>query len=157
MKTFKNGDRVVHSVHGDARVLDYDEARKLVEIVPDGYGGHSYHVHPVSLTLVVPLTEPKFKNGDRVSHPLHRDGTVEDYSEHSGLYIVNINGNRIYYALEHQITLAKPEPKFNLTVTDTDGWNSTVGPHSKSEIDALLTGGFNWGTVDSITINRVKG
>lgn len=54
---FKNGDRVQHNLHGYAGVLRYDEARKLVEIVPDGYGGSTTHVHPSSLT---PLPEPTY-------------------------------------------------------------------------------------------------
>lgn len=152
---FRNGDRVTHPLHGSAGVLQYDAARKLVEIVPNAYGGNSTHVHPSSLTLET--QGGKFKIGDRVSHPIHRNGTVEEISVYSGLHTVNIGGGRVYMALEHQIELAKPEPKFNLTVTDTEGWSSTVGPHGKPQIDALLADGFNWDTVESITVTRQKG
>lgn len=56
--SFKNGDRVQHFLHGTATVLAYDASRKLVEIVPDGYGGHSASVHPTSLSPI--RTAPKF-------------------------------------------------------------------------------------------------
>lgn len=104
MKTFNEGDRVRHPLHGFARVLGYDETNKLVEIVPGGYGEHSVKVHPVSLMLV-----------------------------------------------------PEPELMFTLAVTDTDGWRATAGPYPKDQIDALLTGGFDWSTVQTVTINRAKG
>lgn len=152
---FKNGDRVIHSLHGPATVTGVAVAQKLVEIVPNG-GGTSFYVHPTSLTLA--SEGAKFKIGDRVSHPLHRDGTVDHYSEHSGLYTVDIGGGRAYFALEHQITAAKPEPKFMVRVMFTDGAGlNSYDPMVQQHAEAYLTQLPDWDNVESITITRAKG
>lgn len=155
MKTFKEGDRVHHSFHGSATVKAVSTSKTLVEIIPD-VSGSAWMVHPISLTHE-PKAVPKFKTGDRVSHPLHRDGTVEEYDEYSGLYTVGLGGYRCYRALEHQIKLAVPAPKFNVQVlyTDSDGTNS--GVMSRQRTESYLTNLPHWDTVESITITRVKG
>lgn len=152
MNTFKNGDRVQHSVHGFAGVLQYDEARKLVEIVPDGYGGNSCHVHPESLTLV--RREPKFKIGDRVSHPLHRDGTVESISQHNGLHTVDIGGGRIYYALEDQIEHAVPPVTYHICIEEITGAAHVPGNLTAKEVANYIADNVDWRVVVEIKITK---
>jgi hypothetical protein len=158
---FKNGDRVLHTVHGTATVTAYDAARKLVEIEPIGYGGSTVYVHPVSLTLVTEsgtLVPRKYNDGDRVAHVLHRDGTVAGYSEHSGLYTVELPGNRCYYALEDQLSEPQPDPKFTLQVIMTDGSGvNTDRPLYQQEIETYLTNFPSWDNVETITVTRAKG
>lgn len=152
MKTFKEGDRVNHPRYGAGTVTDpypgtgwptvqFDNGDKLMT--------------DDSLLSPVPQA-PKFKIGDRVSHPIHRDGTVEDIQT-NGLYVVNVGGGRVYMALGHQIKPAKPEPKFELTVIDNSGVGYSVGPNSRKQIELHLTEGVQWDTVESITITRQKG
>lgn len=101
MKTFKEGDRVRHTLHGEATVRHYDERLKLVEIVPDG--GKGWAVHPTSLTLV---TE---------------------------------------------------EPKFMVRTMFTNGVEVNAGSKNREQVNTYLTNLSDWDTVESITVNRLRG
>lgn len=152
---FKVGDRVIHAQHGAATVVGVEYEYNLINIRPAGHR-KTAQVHPISLTLAP--DGGKFKIGDRVSHPLHRDGTVEEYSEHSGLYTVGIGANRVYFALEHQLQAPTPEPKFNVQVMFTDGGGlNSYAPMSQQHTEAYLTQLPDWDKVESITIKRVGG
>lgn len=152
---FKYGDRVRHNLYGTATVSG-SELANLVLIIPDS-GANPVQVHPVSLT---PLPKPsKFKVGDRVSHPLHRDGVIEDIDGFNGLHTVNVGGNSAYYALEHQITPAVPEPRFRVLYTYTHGnvAKSSGIPMSRKETETYLQNYPDWSNIESITITRAKG
>ena len=153
MNTFQQGDRVQHSVHGYAEVRCVSTGKKLVEIAPFGYGGSTVFVHPVTLTLVPTLTG-KFKIGDRVSHPLHRDGTVESISQHNGLHTVALPGNRIYYALEHQITHAVPPATYHICIEEITG--AAHVPHSLTakEVAEYIANEVDWRVVQEIKITK---
>lgn len=154
---FKNGDRVLHTVHGTATVTVYDAARKLVEIEPIGYGGSTVYVHPVSLTLVTEsgtLVPRKYNDGDRVSHVLHADGTVAGYSEHSGLYLIHIAGNRAYYALEHQITPAVPEPTYHICISEITGAAHVPGNLTAKQVANYIADNVDWRVVQEIKITK---
>lgn len=146
---FKKGDRVVHQLHGTATVAGV--ASKLVEIVPTGYGTPVY-VHPISLTLA--SEGAKFKIGDRVSHPLHRDGTVENYSEHSGLYTVDVGRARAYYTLGDEITHAVPEPTYHICIEEITGAAHVPRKLTAKEVAEYIADNVNWRVVQEIKITK---
>ena len=153
MKTFKEGDRVHHAQHGSAVVISVDEDRKLVGIKPDNYPSNRYkHVHPISLTHEVPSA--KFKVGDRVSHPLHRDGTVEEFLAPTGHYVVNVGGSRVYYALEHQIEHAVPEPTYHICIEEITGAAHVPGNLTAKEVASYIEHEVNWRVVQEIKITK---
>jgi hypothetical protein len=157
MNTFKNGDRVQHTVHGFARVVCVSIGKKLVEIAPDGYGESTVFVHPVSLTPVPKtgtLVPRKFEDGDRVSHPLHRDGTVAGYSEHSGLYLIHLPGNRAYYALGHQIEHAVPEPTYHICIEEITGAAHVPGSLTAKQVANYIEDKIDWRVVNEIKITK---
>lgn len=154
MNTFKNGDRVQHSVHGFARVVLVSTGKKLVEIAPDGYGGSTVFVHPVSLTPVEEPATGKFKIGDRVSHPLHRDGTVESISMHNGLHTVYLGGNRVYYALEHQIEHAVPPATYHICIEEITGAAHVPQSLTADEVAQYIADEVDWRVVQEIKITK---
>lgn len=101
----------------------------------------------------------EFKVGDRVSHPLHRDGTIEEveslYPE-GRLYLISLGGNRVYRALGHQIKHVAPEPKFEARIGFTTGGIMFSGPMQKASIEEYLTQLPDWDTLESLTISRIK-
>lgn len=155
MKTFKEGDRVNHPKHGAGTVVNsygrwttvqYDDGHKLY----------------TDIDLLSPVPEPtpkpsKFKIGDRVSHKHHRDGTVDEIHD-NGVHTVHLGGDRVYMALEHQISHAVTEPKFTVQVmfTNGEGINSEI-PMYQPTAQTYLTDISNWDNVESITITRAKG
>ena len=155
----KNGDIVRHPLHGFAKVLSYDPSANLVEIMPEGHGGLSSYVHPVSLMLAQPRTpepkpEPKFKIGDRVSHPLHRDGTVDEIDEFSGFITVNLGGNRAYRAFPNQITLAVPEPTYHICIEEITGAAHVPGSLTAKEVANYIADKVDWRVAKEITITK---
>lgn len=153
MKTFKEGDRVSHPNHGEGTVVDPYAGTGWVTVQFDK--GDKLMTADFLLTPVPEASPSPFKIGDRVSHRLHGDGTVEDYSEYTGLYTVGIGANRVYFALEHQLRVPTPEPKFDVRVMFTDGGGLNSGPLFQQHAEAYLTQLPDWDTVESITINRV--
>jgi hypothetical protein len=152
MKTFNEGDRVSHLTYGEGTVSDpYNGTGWLTVQFDNG------DKMMTDVRLLTPAPTAKFKVGDRVSHKLHPDGTVEDMSMVSGLLLINIGGNRAYRALPHQIARTKPEPKFTVTVTYPEGGKCETVPFARKQVEAVLTELSDWDTVESITINRVKG
>lgn len=150
---FKIGDRVHHAQHGSATVLYVEDHLNLVTIHPDFYrDGSTASVHPISLTHESP--GPKFKIGDRVSHPLHRDGTVEEYSERSGLYTVDVGRGQIYRALEHQITPAVPEPTYHICIEEITGAAHVPGNLTAKEVANYINDSVNWRVVQEIKITK---
>jgi hypothetical protein len=149
---FKAGDQVHHAHHGSATVIAVNEALKLVTIQPFAYrAGWTTQVHPISLTME--SNGGKFKVGDRVSHKLHRDGTVEEIQA-NGLHVVNIGGNRVYMALEHQIEHAVPEPTYHICIEEITGAAHVPGSLTAKEVANYINDGVDWRVAKEITITK---
>jgi len=157
MNTFNEGDRVSHPTYGEGTIDTLRDGTGWPTVQFDS--GERVMTSDFMLTPVPETPASRFKVGDRVSHPLHRDGVIEDISEANGLHTVNIGGDRVYMALEHQIEPAKPEPKFSVLYHFTHGKviKSSGMPMNRQQTEAYLANFPDWDTIESITITRAKG
>lgn len=153
VEPYKYGDRVQHNLYGTATVVG-SELANLVLIVPDS-GANPAQVHPTSLEpLPSTLVPRKYNDGDRVSHPLHRDGTVVDYSEHSGHYTVSLGGSLAYRALGHQITPAVPEPTYHICISEITGAAHVPGNLTAKQVANYINDNVDWRVVQEIKITK---
>lgn len=157
MKTFEEGDRVTHKTYGDGTVITPRYGTGWPTVQFDS--GEKIMTSDELLTPVPTAPAAPFKHGDRVQHFLHGTATVVAYDTSHRLVEIKPDGYGGGTASVHPKSLSPipPEPKFMVRVMFANGVEVNAGAKTQEQVNTYLTNLSDWGTVESININRLKG